>query len=307
LLCARLTCDCIERVFRRWAEAFGAELFLLDNPGATHLPPRWWEAARHDWRQLVEPHRLELMRSQLQSLIARLADISGQAFDMDALRALMHRINEQEETFDEVRELIYAAPKVPVRMTEQIANVMPAQWERGSSWAVAHARQFRDEVRARVENGIAACPNERFRLMWVGAGLWHDTDFYNAFEATHGAVFAWSMYLAFGPDGYIRYGLDDPLEALASRVATFNEQLHNPPWASEWVVDQALRHRIDAALVLRPLAMAPAATGRLFIERALERAGIAVLPVEADVVDPREWDPGAMRERVRAFIEERLQ
>ena len=35
------------------------------------------------------------------------------------------------------------------------------------------------------------------------------------------AVFVWSMYLAFGPDGYIRYGLDDPMAALASRLGQF--------------------------------------------------------------------------------------
>ncbi len=93
--------------------------------------------------------------------------------------------------------------------------------------------------------------------MWVGAGLWHDTDFYTAFEANHGAVFVWSMYLAFGPDGYIRYGLDDPLNALASRIVSMNEQLHNPPWANEWIVEQAKRHRIDAALVLTPLGTGP--------------------------------------------------
>ena len=53
-------------------------------------------------------------------------------------------------------------------------------------------------------------------------------DFYTAFEKSHGAVFVWSMYLAFGPDGYIRYGLDDPLLALASRTVSMNEQLHHP-------------------------------------------------------------------------------
>jgi hypothetical protein len=87
--------------------------------------------------------------------------------------------------------------------------------------------------------------------------LWHDIDFHTAFEAEQGAVFVWSMYLAFGPDGYIRYGLDDPLKALASRTVIMNEQLHNPPWANEWIVDQAKRHRIDAALVLTPLGTRP--------------------------------------------------
>jgi len=119
-------------------------------------------------------------------------------------------------------------------------------------------------------------------------------------------VFVWSMYLAFGPDGYIRYGLDDPLAALASRTASFNEYLHDPPWAAEWIVAQAVAHRIDGALVLRPRRTRPAATGRLFIERALEEAGIPVLAVEADVVDPHAWDPTAARAAVAAFLETRV-
>jgi hypothetical protein len=187
-------------------------------------------------------------------------------------------------------------------MSEQIANVMPAQWVRGSEWALSHAAAFRDEVRARVDAGVAACAGERLRLMWIGAGLWHDTAFYEAFEASHGAVFVWSMYLAFGPDGYIRYGLEDPLAALASRTASFNEYLHNPPWAPEWIVQQARDHRIDAAIVLRPVSMPPAATGRLFIERALEAAGVRVLPITADVVDSRAWDPQRARADVGAFL-----
>ncbi len=232
--------------------------------------------------------------------------ITGRKFDPQALRALMEGVNRQEEYFEEVRDLICNAPKTPVRMNEQITNVMAAQWLRGSEWAIQHAKTFRDEVKSRVEAGIAAYPGEKRRLMWVGAGLWHDTDFYTAFEEKYGAVFVWSMYLAFGPDGYIRYGLDDPLQALASRTVSMNEQLHMPPWANEWIVDQAKRHRIDGALVLTPLGTKPSATGNRFIERALERAGIPVLPVFTDMVDPRNWNAAEMIARVGRFIEERL-
>jgi hypothetical protein len=303
LLCARLTCDCIGRVFALWAEAFGTELFEIDNPGASDLPPRWWEISRHQWRQLVEPHRLAFTVAALERLIARLEDISGRALDRRALRERLEMVNRQEEIFDATRRLIAGAPEVPVRMTEQISNVMATQWVRGTEWAIAHARAFHDEVEQRVNAGTAACPGERARLMWVGAALWHDTDFYTAFEESHRAVFVWSMYLAFGPDGYIRYGLDDPLAALASRTASFNEYLHDPPWAAEWIVEQALAHRIDAALVLHPRRTRPAATGRLFIERSLEAAGIPVLRVEADVVDPHAWDPVAARAAVAAFLD----
>jgi benzoyl-CoA reductase subunit B len=306
LLCARLTCDCIHRVFSLWAEAFGAELFEIEHPGAGELPVRWWELGRHRWRELVEPQRLAFVASTLEALVERLEAISGRDFDRDALRDRLERVNAQEEVFDSVRQMIATAPECPVRMSEQITNVMATQWVRGSEWGLAHARAFHDEVQDRVAAGTAACPGERARLMWIGAGLWHDTGFYTDFEASHRAVFVWSMYLAFGPDGYIRYGLDDPMAALASRTASFNEYLHNPPWAAEWIVHQARQHRIDGALVLRPLSMKPAATGRLFIERALEKAGIPVLPVAADVVDSRGWNAEAARADVRSFLDSRV-
>lgn len=306
LLCARLTCDCIQPVFGMWAEAFGSELIVIDNPGAASLPPRWWELTRHNWRELVEPHRLQFAIQSLERLVARLESISGRKLDRGALAGKLEQVNRQEEIFDATRKLIATAPRTPVRMTEQIANVMATQWVRGSEWALAHARRFHDEVAARVADGVAVHPEERMRLMWVGAGMWHDTDFYAAFEESHGAVFVWSMYLAFGPDGYIRYGLDDPMAALASRTASFNEYLHNPPWASEWIVHQAREHRIDAALVLRPASVKPAASGRLFIETALEQAGIPVLPVEADMVDSRAWNPESARATVREFLDRRV-
>ena len=303
LLSARLTCDCIQRVFETWASALGAPFVPLDNPGASVLPARWWEMSRHRWRELYEPHRLDFMVAELKQLTKQIERLTGRRFKLDRVRERMEAINRQEEFFDEARDLICRAPRTPVRLQEQISNVMTTQWHRGSEWAVSHARAFRDEVKARTEAGIAAVPEERVRLMWIGAGLWHDAAFYTDFEASHGAVFVWSMYLAFGPDGYIRYGLDDPLRALASRVVSMNEQLHNPPWANEWMVDQARRHRIDAALILVPTGTRPSATGSFFIERALQEAGIPTLLIWTDMVDPRGWKPDEMRTRVRNFLD----
>ena len=202
--------------------------------------------------------------------------------------------------------MIAQAPQCPERIGEQITNVKATQWHRGSEWALNHARAFRDEVRARVQAGMAACPGERKRLMWVGAGLWHNTGFYSAFEASHGAAFVWSMYLPFGPDWYIRYGLDDPMRALASRVVTMNEVLHNAPYAPAWIVEEAKKNRIDGAVVLMPKGSRPSASGTLFITAALEKAGVPTLLIEADMVDPRGWDGAAVEQRMVQFIEERL-
>jgi hypothetical protein len=52
--------------------------------------------------------------------------------------------------------------------------------------------------------------------------------------------------------------------------------------------------------------MKAAGTGRLFIERSLEDAGVPVLPVDADVVDARGWDPAAARAAVHSFLDSRV-
>jgi benzoyl-CoA reductase subunit B len=309
LLCARLTCDCMQRIFAQWAEHLGAPFFALEAPGSSVLPERWWELSRHRWAELCEPHRLDLMVEELRELTRVLEGISGKRYDAEELRAFLDKVNRQEEYLEEVREMIATAPQCPVRISEQITNVMATQWHRGSDWALAHAQAFRDEVRERVDAGIAAAPSERKRLMWVGAGLWHNTAFYSQFEESHGAAFVWSMYLPFGPDWYIRYmrpGIDDPMRALASRVVTMNEVLHNPPYAPAWIVHQAQRSRIDGAVVLMPKGSRPSASGTLFITEALEKAGFPTLLIESDMVDARGWDNEAVSQRMRTFLEERV-
>src|SRR5687767_15949988 len=103
---------------------------------------------------------------------------------------------------------------------------MAATWSRGSEWSIEHLRAYSEELETRVAKGVAACTNERIRLLWVNNGLWFNTGFYRAFEEKYGAVFVWSMYSNFFSDGYRKYFDSDPLRALAARHISMNEQLH---------------------------------------------------------------------------------
>ena len=185
---------------------------------------------------------------------------------------------------------IAAAERMPVRIGEQIPNVMIPQWHRGSDWAVGHAERFRDAVGERITAGRAVVEDERVRMMWIGAGLWFDTKFYTAFEEEFGAVFAWSMYLPFAANGYVRRSKGDYLRALAARVVTMNEQLHQAPWANAWLVKQARDYRIDLAVVLVPEADRPSGYATNFITEDLREAGVEVVEIHADMVDARKWN-----------------
>jgi hypothetical protein len=183
-------------------------------------------------------------------------------------------------------------------------NTMIPQWHRGSDWAVAHAKKFRDEVLERIDAGLGASSNEKLRLMWIGAGVWHDPGFYQALEERLGAVFVWSMYMPFAGPAYIRDLQGRPMEALASRVASMNETLHLPPWMSSWMVSEAERCGIDAAVILLPPDNRLSQSGTKLTALALEEAGIPVLMIDADMVDAKIWDHDRMVGMVERFLGE---
>ena len=303
ILCARQSADDHQKIFSLWSEATGAPLFTFSSPAVPDPEPDWWQLARDDWETLYGTDRLDLMVGEMRELIERLEALTGRPFDEEGFAGYMDAINTQEEIFGCVTDSIAQAPKCPMRISEQIPNVMIPQWHRGSDWALNHAAAFRDEVAERIENGVAVCENERIRMMWIGAGLWFDTSFYSAFEESHGAVFAWSMYLPFAADGYIRHDHGDPLRALAARIVSMNEQLHQPPWVNRWLVDQARKFRIDVALMLIPRHDRFSGHGSLFAKKALEEAGVHVIEIWSDMVDQREWDRDAMYRRVADVLD----
>jgi len=302
VLVARLTCDCIQRVFQLWADALGSRFYPLEAPGWEHKDPNWFERGAEFWNEVYTDRRIDLLTEEMRGLIRFLEAETGRTFDDGKLTELMHAINEQEELLAEAARLATRTVPCPVGIAEQMPNAMIPQWHRGAPWAIDHARMFRDEVKARVEAGEAVCPNEKVRLMWIGAGLWHDPGFYDALQDRLGAVFVWSMYLPFTGAKYIRYGLEDPLRALASRICGMNEVLHLPPWMNAWMVSEAKACKVDAAVILQPTTNRLSVSGTRMTKLALEAAGIPVYEMPADMVDATDWSHDAMVEDVVAFL-----
>ncbi len=266
--------------------------------------PDWWVQARDNWEEFYGSDRLDLLEAEMEAMVPELEKLTGRSFDRAAFTRYLERINEQEAIMDEATSVVAEAPRLPIRISEQIPNVMIPQWHRGSDWALSHSRAFLEEVKGRVARDEAVCENERIRMMWIGAGLWFDTGFYTRFEESHGAVFAWSMYLPFAGDGYIRALNDRPMRSLAARVSAINEQLHQPPWVNSWMVEQARRFRIDVALMLVPEHDRFGGYGSFFARNALEAAGVRVIEVHSDMVDQRDWDGDAITARVSEVLDE---
>ncbi|MBQ9464250.1 MAG: 2-hydroxyacyl-CoA dehydratase, partial [Lachnospiraceae bacterium] len=174
----RLTCDCQSKIFELFARNHGADLYVMENTVARKAPLNWYDLAADSWEELYDTDRLDLAVEDLQRLIAFLEAKTGRMFDLNALERVMELINQQESWYKKTRDLIASCRPVPVTIIDTINAVMQAQWQRGTEWAAAHAKSLYEEVKALADRGEAAVPNEKYRLMWIGRGIWHDFAFY---------------------------------------------------------------------------------------------------------------------------------
>ncbi|MDF0599301.1 2-hydroxyacyl-CoA dehydratase family protein [Psychromarinibacter sp. C21-152] len=304
-LMARLRGDAGQRVMELWAKALDCPLYVIDASSPEALDPRWWERGQTDWETLYGTERLDFQVAQLEGLVTFAEARLGRRFDRDVFARQMQRVNELGEAADAAKRVLAAAPKLPVSVPEQLQNIMTPTWFRGDQWATDHVRRYRDEVQAHAQAGGAVCDDENIRLLWLNNGLWHDTQFYRAFEESHGAVFVWTMYTNFLSDGYRKYG-DDPMRALAARHISMNEQLHTNPWMADWILQMAEDFRADGAVMLTPVGDRLQAYGTRGTINRCEAAGLPVVELKASMVDARGWDGAAARARVAEFIETRV-
>ena len=291
--------DATAKIFGAWAHETGARPYLYERTVDPRwdISTNWWEALPDRWDEALEPARLDLLVAEMRAVIATLEAATGRRFDQDRFVAVLDLVNEQEEYYRRTRDLIARTVPAPIGIVDSMPATMVPQWHRGTIWGRDAAKAFHDEVAARVRDGLAAVPNQRVRLMFVGRGLWSDMAFYQKWEESHGAIFVWSMYLALAADGYIRRHDRgrDPLRALAARFLTMGDELRMPSWAAPWHVHEARTNQVDGAVAL--------ADADPFVLRALEQAGVPVLALDVDNFNREGEDAAAIDARVAAFIE----
>ena len=286
-------------IYLNWAREAGAVPMLFEKTADPRmdLPVDWWNGFHEGWDSLLEAERLDLLESEIRMVIAALEQRNGLTFDPARFRDVMDLVNEQEDHYRDVRDLIARTVPAPVSIVDTMPATMVPQWHRGTEWARDAARAFHEEVAGKALRGEAACPNEKVRLAWIGRGLWSSMAFYQRWEESHGAVFVWSMYLALAADGYIRRIGEgqDPVRALAARFLTMGDELRMPSWAAPWHVKEVMSHGCDGVVAL--------SDADPFVLKALRAAGIPVLALTLDNYDGAAAIEQAANEITR-FIEE---
>ncbi|HEY42194.1 MAG TPA: 2-hydroxyacyl-CoA dehydratase [Dehalococcoidia bacterium] len=280
------------KVLEIWAREYDCPFFPLDFglDAVPELPkypppPRWWEMMADHWDKLIDTRRLDLRVEEEKALINFIEVTTGKKLSMAKLEQGLELLNEQEMLWGKARDLIAETIPCPVSLRDQLA-VYQAQWHRGTVRGRDFIKAYYEEVKERVENGVAACPNEKLRLLWM-AGT--PPSWARWAEDKYGAVCVASLFSSIPIDSYYRAVINgDVMRALASRhMVLFLE-------TPDWRLKDAKIHQCNG-VVETATPSVPSFNKKLF-----EEAGMPLCQI------PRDQDDEEVRAILSSFIETRL-
>ncbi len=283
-----VACNNICGTVIKWYEAvarnYGVPLFVLDIPFI------------HDQ---VQPQALDYVEQQLRELIRFVERATHRRLQWDRLEQVVRLSNQTVSLWGEIRAMCRAIPS-PLNVPDLFVNMAPIVVLRGTQGAVRFYQHLRDEVAQRVQQGVGAVAEERYRLLWDNIPLWHRLyRFYNEF-AGHGACFvvdtytgAWSQAV---PAGDVLGGL-----AFAYATVMLNQGLE---YRAEQMAQLILEYNVDGFVMHNNRSCKPYSLGQYAIKRQVTaRSAVPGLVIEADMCDSRSFAPEAVNTRIQAFVE----
>ncbi|MDQ7779417.1 MAG: 2-hydroxyacyl-CoA dehydratase family protein [Planctomycetota bacterium] len=121
-------------------------------------------------KDVTEAH-VEGVAKQIEALVPTLEKVSGNKFDIDALRKTVALSLETTVLWKKVLETAAAVPS-PITFFDGTIHMGPAVVLRGTQQAVDYYKALLPELEQRVAEKSGALENERHRLYWDGMPIW---------------------------------------------------------------------------------------------------------------------------------------
>jgi len=270
----------------------------------------------------IDDNKIDYVVGQLQDGIEWMEKVTGRTYDDELLAEACLNEFRATSTWADICVLNKAVP-APLDEKSIYSLYVHGTLEKHSGEVADFYEELRDEVKDRVDRGIAAVAHERCRLISDTQPPWGFLKVFRYLEE-FGAVSIGSLY-TFGliglwedkPDG--TWGArTTPMEAgadLSTREKVLRAyvewNLHKPEWQhfysphlkSEMMVRLCKEWQVDGVLLHYNRGCEGLSLGIAENRLALIEAGYPVLPFEGNMGDEREFDEGRTMSRVDSFME----
>ena len=256
-------------------------------------------------------HMIGFMVEELKEFVAFLERLVGKKMDWDKLGEVLDDVIEMNRVWHEVNELRKARP-CPMHSRDFWSSMPASLYLAGDPKETKELYQkMYDEVKDRIDNGIGAVSEERYRLAFSELPPWHSLGFFNQL-ADRGWNFVMESWNYHPPKPIDLSGVSDPLERLARYTyqhftGYFQGALEvgeDMGYFAYPYLEWSRDYQFDG-LLLHPLLTCRTATTHLLLlqDMLMKRLKIPSFIVEGDIVDLELFDPSDALNKAEAFEE----
>jgi len=284
LLACNNICGTVFKWYQELARYFDVPMFLMDTPFIHNVKTE---------------HATEYVRQQCLELVGFLEERTGKEFSEQRFAevALL-----SVEAVDLWKQVLITAEHRPSPFTcfDAFIHMAPIVTLRGTREVVDYYKLLVQEMRQRIEDGVSAVPEEKYRLIWDNIPIWYEMrNLGNLFASNNACLVADTYTTAWAVD--IR--IDEPLTSMADAYTKVYLNI-SIDLMIEQLLDLMQRYDADGLVMHSNRSCKPYSLGQYDLAREVtEKTGKPALIIEADMTDSRVYSEAQVRERVEAFIE----
>jgi benzoyl-CoA reductase/2-hydroxyglutaryl-CoA dehydratase subunit BcrC/BadD/HgdB len=163
------------------------------------------------------------------------------------------------------------------------------------------------EAKERIDNGIGALENEKYRLLFEGIPFWYNLRYFSKLEK-YGAIivyepytYAFSKYM--NPKVTKEYVFDKPIEAMAELMLSF-WYIYDLETRIKKFAETVKEWKIDGVIMHENLSCRPNSCGMYDLKKHLmDDYDIPCLIITADQNDARKFNEIQITNQIESFIQ----
>ncbi len=285
LVCCNNICGTVTKWYEVLARLFDVPLIYFDAPFI------------HD--ELTE-NTVGYVKAQLRRAIGQMESILGKKFDMDRFTEVVELSRDSSNLWGEILGMCKNIPS-PMNAFDGFILMAPIVTLRGTAPVLDFYATLKQELQQRVAEGVAAVPDEKYRLMWDNLPIWFKMRDLSEKFLDHGACMVASTYL----NAWAANAVDatEPMTGIARAYASafVNRSIqHRAKLMRDIVVD----YSVDGVIFHSNRSCRPYSLGQYDIKEMItEWTGVPGILIEADMNDERAYAEGPVVTRLEAFIE----
>jgi len=295
MLSTDVICDTHVNWFQVQAERFNVPHFTLDIP---HVVSNTNNKQYNYFKNYIV--------EQLYDLLDFIQEVTGHGYSEEKAREVTKNSWDLSMIWQDIYNLRKNVP-CPISTRDTFGGLFPLFCMPGLKTPIKLYKRMYKEAKERIDNGIGALENEKYRLLFEGIPFWYNLRYFSKLEK-YGAIivyepytYAFSKYM--NPKVTKEYVFDKPVEAMAELMLSF-WYIYDLETRIKKFAETVKEWKIDGVIMHENLSCRPNSCGMYDLKKhLLDDYDIPCLIITADQNDARKFNEIQITNQIESFIE----